>query len=83
MPDGVVVMFSQLNIAISSCKLINFEPTNARELLGLAQKIASKSCLDPLPSELLSHCLDDLLPTIVVRITNLSFTWSLQLCRLP
>lgn len=73
-PDDVFLRFSQLDIANSRCELINFERTNAREHLGLARKFALKSCfLDPLPSELLSHCLYDLLPTIE-RIIN----WSLE-----
>ena len=55
------------------CELTEFPPTLIEELSGLLKKISTKSCsLDPVPSTLLSYCIDDLLP-IIQTVVNSSF----------
>ncbi len=54
-------------------QLVYFEPTNVDEVAGIIRKSAVKSCcLDPIHSELLKGCFNNLLP-VIVRIINVSF----------
>ena len=60
---------------ISSCTLTHFEIVSVDDLLPLARRMSKKSCdLDPIPAQLLTGCLDVLMPVItkILKIVNLS-----------
>ena len=64
---------------VSTChspvELLEFSPTNIRELSSLVRTMAGNSCiLDPVPGALLKDCYDVLLP-VLLRIVN----WSSRL----
>ena len=57
---------------ISSCTLTRFETVSVDDLLPLARRISKKSCdLDPIPAQLLTGCLDVLMP-VITKMVNLS-----------
>ena len=57
---------------ISSCTLTHFETVSVDDLLPLARRISTKSCdLDPIPAQLLTGCLDVLMP-VITKMVNLS-----------
>ena len=57
---------------ISSCILAHFDNVSMDDLLPLARCMSKKSCdLDPIPAQLLTGCLDVLMP-ITTTIVNLS-----------
>ena len=57
---------------ISSCTLTHFETVSVDDLLPLARRISKKSCdMDPIPAQLLTGCLDVLMP-VITKMVNLS-----------
>ena len=57
---------------ISSCTLTHFETVSVDDLLPLVRRISKKSCdLDPIPAQLLTGCLDVLMP-VITKMVNLS-----------
>ena len=57
---------------ISSCTLTHFETVSVDDLLPLARRISKKSCdLDPIPAQLLTGCLDVLMP-VITKMVSLS-----------
>ena len=57
---------------ISSCTLTYFETVSVDDLLPLARRISKKSCdVDPIPAQLLTGCLDVLMP-VITKMVNLS-----------
>ena len=71
-----VPAFPLIDDAIITCELSEFSTNSEDELSGLVKKIAAKSCsLDPVPASLLCYCIDDLLPTCIIKsVVNLSFS---------
>ena len=71
--DDIIATFNYLDEADTKSQLEYFVPTNVDEVAEMVKKSIVKSCcLDPIPSELLKCCFNDLLP-VIVRTINLSF----------